>query len=105
MVEITLSSINRIDVEQGDDNTTIVFSDWRGSETTIAMGTFTAYLLTEKLNEASSADLKGGMHIEYAEYRAKMEEYGCKKMTVPFEAWKALREFEAITKKTQEAKG
>lgn len=103
MVEINLSSINRINIEQGDGSTAITFSDWRGSETTITMGTFTAYLLTEKLNEASSADLKGGIHIEYTEYRDKMKEYGCGKMTVPFVAWQALRDFDAMTNKIREA--
>ena len=98
MVTINLSNINRIRIEQGNGSTTIIFSGWRGSDTTITMDTFDANLLTEKLNEVSG-------DIEYKEHRAKMKEYGCDKLTVLLEVWKAHREFEAMTNKIREAKG
>lgn len=102
-MDIRVDGLYNIDIDVKTHLATINLTYSNGFNVRLIMPKEEAKNLADAMGQAFTSDEL--LAKEYEEYKAQMKEYGCEKMTVSFEVWKAHRDFEAITKKTQEAKG
>jgi hypothetical protein len=102
-VDIRVDGLYNIDIDVKTHLATINLTYSNGFNVRLIMPKEEAKNLADAMGQAFTSNEP--TYQEYEEYKAQMKEYGCEKMMVPFDVWKAHRDFEAITKKTQEAKG
>lgn len=101
-MDIRVDGLYKVDIDVKTHLATIKLTYSNGFNIRLEMPKTEAERLAEEMERAFPKDellLK-----EYEEYKTQIKEFGCEKMMVPFDVWKAHRDFEAMAKKMQEAK-
>lgn len=102
-MDIRLDGLYKIDIDVKTHLASINLTYSNGINIRLVMPKEEAANLAEAMGRAFPKDEP--LLKEYEEYKTKIKELGCEETMVPFEVWKAHREFEAMTNKIREAKG
>lgn len=100
-VEIKLEGLEEINIDTSTSRAVITLIYASGTAVRLNMAKDDAIILTEALKQGFANDHHSIQ--EYETYKAQMKEYGCGRMIVPYDVWKAYREYDERTKKMQEA--